>query len=369
MAETVQELNEGRPPTAGARGVPAAARGFSTYMNEMGSRRLIDATRERELGAVLQDSRQTLVRVAGSLTGELKNRLLREDVEAASEDAYWNLPRMHLFVNELNECADDDPQSPLGAILTSAKEAVCRTEQARGELITANLRLVVHVAKRYLHTGLDLADLVQEGNLGLIRAAEGFDHERGLRFSTYAYWWIRQSINRGALSKRMIRPPAHLEEKRKVVLRTVGEFIRFEGRQPTPEEIADQLRISEKEVSEMLSIDRRTETRELDGFENMGGWLLNLADEADSPLQKLEARSDRDTVGAMLKMLTLREEQILRLRFGIGTDAQTLVEVGKIVQLSRERVRQIVNRALRKLRDLVADRCSRGPAVGRASLT
>jgi RNA polymerase sigma factor (sigma-70 family) len=227
-------------------------------------------------------------------------------------------------------------------------------EAARGELIRANLRLVMSVAKRYANRGVPFLDLVQEGNIGLMRAVEMFDYRRGFKFSTYAVWWIRQSIARGlAEQSRTIRIPSHMNERAAAVLRATHSLRQALGREPTREEIATYLRLSVDQVRAIvtamgssLSLDAPIRS---DGVETIASLVEDEA--SPDPGDAAVTASLGSEVRRALSTLTSREERILRQRFGIDERAErTLQEVGDGFHLTRERIRQLEARALEKLR-------------------
>ena len=230
----------------------------------------------------------------------------------------------------------------------------------------ANLRLVVHIAKRYAGHGLALTDLVQEGNLGLMRAIEKFEYERGHKLSTYAHWWIKQAVVRALADKsRLIRLPVHLHERRRKVAEASNELSHGLGRTPEPAEIARRLRVSLEAVERTLALvadpTALEEPTEEDGPPSP---LQTLADrEAVSPWYHLARRDLSAAIESTLRSLPPREEQVLRLRFGIGRpDSCTLDEIGEMIHVSRERVRQIQAAALRRLRTSRALEVFRGVA-------
>jgi RNA polymerase primary sigma factor len=230
-----------------------------------------------------------------------------------------------------------------------------RRDRARERLITANLRLVVHIAKQYVNNGLPLMDMIQEGNLGLMRAVEKFDYKRGTRFSTYAYWWIKQAIDRSLSDKgSLIRIPVHVTEKKKRLRRTARELNRRLGRRPTVEEIAEGMNLPPSKIEEL--VDTVSEPKSLDAEEEGNSILDTVADnEAASPLERVSREQTRGAIEASLDTLEPREAEIIRLRFGIGrTELPTLEQIGRRLHLSRERIRQLEANALRKLRARLA---------------
>ena len=234
-----------------------------------------------------------------------------------------------------------------------ARAAQAGDEDARRHLSEANLRLVVSVAKRYAGRGLPFLDLIQEGNLGLMKAAEKFEPERGFKFSTYATWWIRQSITRAIADQgRTIRIPVHLVESINRVKKTAGDLLRKNGREPTVEEIAVRLDMEPARVRELLQLAQDPISLETPVGEEDAHLEDFIQDEdAGVPVDEAGRQLLRRELFSVLKSLTPREERVIALRFGLEDGrARTLEELGKEFNVTRERVRQIEAKALRKLR-------------------
>ena len=261
---------------------------------------------------------------------------------------------IRMYLKEIGKIKLLSPEEELEVAKKMVEGSEQEKDAARKRMSEANLRLVVSIAKRYVGRGMQLLDLIQEGNLGLMKAVEKFDYTKGYKFSTYATWWIRQSITRAIADQaRTIRIPVHMVETINRVLRTSHSMVQKLGREPTTTEIAQELHMEVSKVEEILKIAQEPVSLETPIGEEEDSHLGDFIqdDEASQPSEEASYTLLREQLEEVLSTLTPREEQVLRMRFGlVDGKPHTLEEVGKEFDVTRERIRQIESKALRKLR-------------------
>jgi RNA polymerase nonessential primary-like sigma factor len=284
---------------------------------------------------------------------EKKTEEKLEDILANKEDPPKNLDATQLYLGEIGF----SPLLSAEEEVYFSRRALKGDEASRKRMIVSNLRLVVKIARRYNNRGLALLDLVEEGNLGLIRAVEKFDPERGFRFSTYATWWIRQTIERAIMNQtRTIRLPIHVVKELNVYLRAARELAQKLDHEPTAEEIAESLDKPVKDVTKMLRLNERITSVDTPiGGENDKVLLDVIADDkGHGPEEDLQDSDIKLNIIKWLEDLNPKQREVLARRFGLlGYEPSTLEDVGVEIGLTRERVRQIQVEALRRLRDML----------------
>ena len=268
-----------------------------------------------------------------------------EEIELAQKMEAGDMAKTQL--EEGGDDLDDETKKQL-------QDLVNQGDYAKKKLAEANLRLVVSIAKRYVGRGMLFLDLIQEGNLGLIKAVEKFDYRKGYKFSTYATWWIRQAITRAIADQaRTIRIPVHMVETINKLIRVSRQLLQELGREPTPEEIAEEMDIPVERVREILKISQEPVSLETPIGEEEDSHLGDFIQDDNVPVPADAAAFTllKEQLVEVLSTLTEREQKVLRLRFGLDDGrARTLEEVGKVFNVTRERIRQIEAKALRKLR-------------------
>jgi len=369
--EIFDRSESGRPTAAEAGDTDAAyASTLPVYLREMGQVPLLGETEEVRHSRELLEARESLIRLARRVPALHRDRFAGAASEKELRKEAIDLPieQLESFFEQLDQYLEVGGTASLRDLAGRARPLRQRMARSRDAMVTANLRLVVHIAKRFNRTGLAFTDLIQEGNLGLLKAVDKFDWRRGNRFSTYAYWWIKQAIDRAIADKsRMIRIPVHLNEKRKQFARAVRELRQILDRRPTTQEIAARLELPLEKVQEILEIGSEPQSLEQMAEDRDGYDRIDVIEDPASRLSPSDSAENlelQQAVEAGLATLPAREQEILRLRFGIGRDrAHTLEEIGREVSLSRERVRQLEAIAFDRLRRAgVLDGLRRGEA-------
>ena len=246
------------------------------------------------------------------------------------------------------------PTAELSSLNDDIRKAERTAGEAKQEMIEANLRLVISIAKKYMNRGLQFLDLIQEGNIGLMKAVDKFEYRRGYKFSTYATWWIRQAITRSIADQaRTIRIPVHMIETINKLLRTSRQMLHEIGREPTPDELAEKLHMPLERVRKVMKIAKEPISLETPVGDEEDSSIGDFIEDVNAllPTDAAIQSNLRATTTKILSSLTPREERVLRMRFGIGNNSDhTLEEVGQQFAVTRERIRQIEAKALRKLK-------------------
>ena len=320
----------------------------------------------RATGAAMKTKAKTRSRSnPDAVAGKKAARCVEDSAAQAAEEARFNQAKARTATTRKVEKSLDVTQLYLNEIgysplLTADEEkyyarlAIKGSEEGRKRMIESNLRLVVKISRRYINRGLTLLDLIEEGNLGLIRAVEKFDPERGFRFSTYATWWIRQTIERAIMNQtRTIRLPIHVVKELNVYLRAARELTQKLDHEPTAEEIADMLDKPAADVKRLLKLNERVTSVDTPvGPDSEKSVVDTIADSHETdPSQLLQDSDIKDSIASWLDELSEKQREVVSRRFGLrGYESSTLEDVGREIGLTRERVRQIQFEALKRLR-------------------
>lgn len=342
--------NEGRKVILKELVEKGKVKGMLTYKEIMDAFEEIDLEPD-QIEKIYETMENMGIDVVGDIESEMQElQVQEEDIDISIPEGISIDDPVRMYLKEIGKV----PLLSADEEIELAKRMEKGDAEAKRRLAEANLRLVVSIAKRYVGRGMLFLDLIQEGNLGLIKAVEKFDYRKGYKFSTYATWWIRQAITRAIADQaRTIRIPVHMVETINKLIRVSRQLLQELGREPQPEEIAKEMNMSVEKVREIMKISQEPVSLETPIGEEEDSHLGDFIpdDDAPAPAEAAAFTLLKEQLIDVLDTLTAREEKVLRLRFGLDDGrARTLEEVGKEFNVTRERIRQIEAKALRKLR-------------------
>ncbi len=350
-----EDLDEG----VEAEEIPEHEGLVAAYFREMLRYSILSPEEERSLGRIIKEGQDNILTLVSMVQSGLEEvgylqKKVQHWYQTPEKSAQGKEKLFKIIHQKLTQVQRHYPEAAeVKELSNRIKATEEEVNQARDQMIKANLRLVVSIAKKYLHRGLTFSDLIQEGNLGLMKAVTRYDYTTGYRLSTFASWWIRQTITRAIYDKtRTIRIPVHLQEIRNRCYRAFYDLLKELGREPSLKEISERSGVAEDKIllvtnlaDELISL----ETPVGDEGDRLGDFIRN--DKAISPYEAILESQLGEKTGSILTTLTAREEKIMKMRFGIGEEVEhTLEEIGRAFKVSRERIRQIEKKALKRLK-------------------